>query len=456
MIVEDIKNRMKLMGITNSQLAEWIGSNPAQLSLFFKNEGASLKIHILQKCLDELGIDTAVYTRRYNLALSVAEKLNDQYSIEEVSSFSKEMMAKVADNEIILQFIDADATEFAQIKEKGVVDIESTYPFFRTMVLQLMGTGRQLTKSSVNSSLSALASTVGLLSSAGGFASISWGLGAALGSVSIATLNALKGKKTATFPLLSITEYMLNKKGKRTMEDKDLEFLYECSNELLVLLADTIVYDQKGKERFTEGLTSTKVYKDNYPENMISVIPEMIDEIQHYGGNTIINAIRNHGVPYREILINVAKRLKVNFNNSNSTELIEQYLLQRILLLSVDKMTEEDVRHLSEKYSKEELKDQIKRLRAGTPLFIKLTSIIVLQLSKRFAQKAAIGYLTKFISGRAFATLAGPIAWVITTVWATFDIAGPAYRVLVPCTITIAYMRQIKNLSEEEFKNIFE
>lgn len=240
------------------------------------------------------------------------------------------------------------------------------------------------------------------------------------------------------------------------MEDKDLEFLYECSNELLVLLADTIVYDQKGKERFTEGLTSTKVYKDNYPENMISVIPEMIDEIQHYGGNTIINAIRNHGVPYREILINVAKRLKVNFNNSNSTELIEQYLLQRILLLSVDKMTEEDVRHLSEKYSKEELKDQIKRLRAGTPLFIKLTSIIVLQLSKRFAQKAAIGYLTKFISGRAFATLAGPIAWVITTVWATFDIAGPAYRVLVPCTITIAYMRQIKNLSEEEFKNIFE
>lgn len=78
---------MKLSGIINSQLAELIGSNPAQLSLFFKGEGASLKINILQKCLDELGIDTAVYMGRYNLVLSVAERLKDKYSIEQVSSF---------------------------------------------------------------------------------------------------------------------------------------------------------------------------------------------------------------------------------------------------------------------------------------------------------------------------------------------------------------------------------
>jgi len=35
MIIEDIKNRMKLAGVTNSQLAELTGANPAQLSLFF-------------------------------------------------------------------------------------------------------------------------------------------------------------------------------------------------------------------------------------------------------------------------------------------------------------------------------------------------------------------------------------------------------------------------------------
>lgn len=186
------------------------------------------------------------------------------------------------------------------------------------------------------------------------------------------------------------------------MKDNDLEFLYYCSNELLVLLVDTIVYDQKGKIRFTEGLTKTEVYKNNYPGNMISVIPKMIDEIQRYGGNTFLNAFRGHGVSYREILINVAKQLKVSFNKNSSTELIEQYLLQHVLIMSVDKMTEEDVKHVSQKYSKKELKDQIGQLRSGSPLFIKLTSVIVMQLSKRFAQNAAIGYLTKFVSGRTF------------------------------------------------------
>ncbi|MCS2890684.1 DUF3944 domain-containing protein [Parabacteroides faecis] len=240
------------------------------------------------------------------------------------------------------------------------------------------------------------------------------------------------------------------------MKDNDLDFLCDCSNELLILLADTIVYDQKGEERFTEGLTNTKVYKDNYPENMIDIVPKMVDEIQCYGGNTILNVFRGHGVPYREILINVAKRLKVSFNKSSSIELIEQYLLQHILIMSVDKMTEEDVKYLSQKYSKKELKDQIGRLRAGSPLFIKLTSVIVMQLSKRFVQNAAIGYFAKLVGGRAFAVLAGPVAWVLTGLWAAFDIAGPAYRVLVPCVITIAYMRQVKNLSDDELKQILE
>lgn len=48
------------------------------------------------------------------------------------------------------------------------------------------------------------------------------------------------------------------------MEDKDLLFLNDCSNDLLVLLADTLVYDEKGNERLTEELSSKSVYKNNY------------------------------------------------------------------------------------------------------------------------------------------------------------------------------------------------
>ena len=73
------------------------------------------------------------------------------------------------------------------------------------------------------------------------------------------------------------------------MEDKDLLFLNDCSNDLLVLLADTLVYDEKGNERLTEELSSKSVYKNNYPNNMKVVIPSMVDELQRFGGNTILN-----------------------------------------------------------------------------------------------------------------------------------------------------------------------
>ena len=239
------------------------------------------------------------------------------------------------------------------------------------------------------------------------------------------------------------------------MEDRDLAFLKECNNDSLRLLADTIVYDKDGAERFTEQLSGTDIYKENYPNHMVEIVPRMVDEIQRYGGNTFFNMYRGHGVTYREILEQVASRLKVNYNKSNSTELIEQYLLQHILIMSIDKMTEEDLKHFSEKYSKADLKAKIGLLEVGSPLFIRLTGIIVLQLSKRFAQNTVLGILSKLVGGRAFAFLTGPIGWVLSGMWAAFDVAGPAYRVLIPCTITVAYLRQIKDKTDEEMENIF-
>jgi uncharacterized protein YaaW (UPF0174 family) len=53
-----------------------------------------------------------------------------------------------------------------------------------------------------------------------------------------------------------------------------------------------------------------------------------------------------------------------------------------------------------------------------------------------------------------FAVLAGPIGWVISGIWAAYDIAGPAYRVIIPCTITIAYLRSIYDKTEDELNEI--
>lgn len=239
------------------------------------------------------------------------------------------------------------------------------------------------------------------------------------------------------------------------MEDKDLDFLNKCSNEQLQLLADFILYDTDLKERFTEELSTTKGFKEYYPNNMVQLVPDIINELQRFGGNTFFNLFRGHGVPYREILESVCKQLDVSFNKNASTELIEHYLLQKFLLISIDKMSEEDVHHLSEKLTKEVLKQQIGILKAGSPLFIKFTTMLVANLATKYGLKQAAGLIAKFAGGRAFAILAGPIGWALSGVWAAFDIAGPAYRVLIPCTITIAYLRSIYDKSEEELNDIF-
>lgn len=238
------------------------------------------------------------------------------------------------------------------------------------------------------------------------------------------------------------------------MVDKDLDFLYQCSNEQLKLLADFILYDKDGKLRYTEGISTTSAFKEYYPNQMVKLVPVIIDDLQKFGGNAFFNLVRGHGVPYREILTKVCNQLGVSYNDNASTELIEHYLLQKFLVMSVEKMTEEDVHHLSEKLSKETLVKQIGLLKAGSPLFIRLTTMLVAQMATKYGLKQAAGLVAKFMGGRVFAILAGPFGWVLSLGWVAFDIAGPAYRVMIPCAITIAYLRMVYQKSDDELNDI--
>ena len=88
-------------------------------------------------------------------------------------------------------------------------------------------------------------------------------------------------------------------------DDKDLMFLYNCSNDDLKLLVDILIYDKDGNKRFTELLSVNEEFKKAYPTNIKSVLPMVIDELQCFGGNSFLNILRGHGVSYREILIKV-------------------------------------------------------------------------------------------------------------------------------------------------------
>lgn len=233
---------------------------------------------------------------------------------------------------------------------------------------------------------------------------------------------------------------------------KELEFLYRASNDDLRILCDIITKDKDGNIRFTENLTLTSAYKNNYPDNIKDMLPEMVREFRLFGGNSIANLFRGDGPEYSTILRDVAKRNKVNFNKNNTNEQIEQYLLQKLFNDSIMNASEEELRQMMEElgYSTTNFNKQmaIATLMAawksgGFKSYILLVSVV------NAVMKFFIGRGLSFAANAAMTRIAsimmGPMGWILTGLWTLIDIAGPAYRVTVPAVIQIAYIRESVN-----------
>ena len=147
--------------------------------------------------------------------------------------------------------------------------------------------------------------------------------------------------------------------------DKDLDFLSKCSNEQLKILCDILTKDSDGHFRYTEMISIEDVYKANYPDNMIALLPLIKEEIYAFGGNSFANFFRKIGLTkddmrYRDILEAVCDRAQVNYNQGNSTELVERYLIQKTCITSIEKMNLEDVYHIAEQINKTNVKTVVR------------------------------------------------------------------------------------------------
>ena len=236
--------------------------------------------------------------------------------------------------------------------------------------------------------------------------------------------------------------------------DKDLLFLRNADNCDLKVLVDYETKTKKGKTRWTEELTTTVNYKLFYPDRLQLMIEDIAEELQRYGGNTFINILRGHGVEYRELLIDVCKRLKVNFNKESSIEMIEYNLLQKILLDSLENMTIEELKNILDEmniptqgYGKQAFVAALQMaIKRGGFSAYKIAVIVANAISRALIGRgltiAANAAITRWLS-----VFAGPIGWTVTAIWTAIDIAGPAYRVTIPSVVQIAYMR-IKMISK--------
>jgi len=252
--------------------------------------------------------------------------------------------------------------------------------------------------------------------------------------------------------------------GERSMAyryDADLEFLGQMESEDLNDLVYCLTHDKDGSVRFTEELTANELYKQHYPDH-VKYWQMIAAEIQCFGANSFMTVFRGgKGVEYKEILMDVCDKMKVNYNKSSSVEKIEGNLLMKILEDALEKMTPEELKELAAATGVKNTSGVTAEtmlgvfqavFRMGGFKSYQLTLIVVNAISR-----ALIGRGLTFAGNaaltRTMAILTGPIGWVITGLWTAIDVAGAAYRVTIPAVIQVAALRQ-KHLYEQNAKEV--
>lgn len=234
------------------------------------------------------------------------------------------------------------------------------------------------------------------------------------------------------------------------IEDEDLNFLAELNSEDLDILVEILTKNQNGEERFTENLTLEEEFIQNEPDHA-KYWDLIAAELQTFGGNSFANFVRGgKGVPYREILIDVSKKLKVNFNEKASTTIIENNLLMKILSDSMEKMNPKELKEFTDELGLKTTSFTSHAVITALQISVKKSGFLAYQIAVIVANSVAKHVVGRGLSltGNAALTkslsiFAGPVGWIISTIWTLYDIAGPAYRVTIPAVIQIAYLRKI-------------
>jgi uncharacterized protein YaaW (UPF0174 family) len=246
------------------------------------------------------------------------------------------------------------------------------------------------------------------------------------------------------------------KKGqpKRTFpEDADLSpILAQASEEDLDPLVGYILEKGKFLGVKTENLSKNPLYIVHNPNHREYI--ELIEkEIRTFGGHTWFNPLRREGAPaYREVVIDVAKDVKVEFDKESPVADIEMAVLVKILGKAFEKMSETEKFEFIKNFGIYDTDKDGFVLPKQIPLAVlqaaikrsgfaqyRIAAILVNAFSKAFLKRGlSFGANAAFMKGLGYANT---ITAVITTLWTLWDIGGKALRVTRPCVAHIAYLR---------------
>ncbi|EFC0651881.1 hypothetical protein FA849_19765 [Escherichia coli] len=208
------------------------------------------------------------------------------------------------------------------------------------------------------------------------------------------------------------------------------------------LLIDYITPD--GKFNFSQSDRVKKALRDGKNSEAVDeeTLRLLIRELQHFGGNTVMNLFRRNGVSYSEIVDDVASHLKIKVAKNAPVKEKESLIIDAVFASSWNKMSDDDRRQL------------LRDMGISTSISLDKLSRMELPLLQRAAMVAsglaqiATGKALPLIAGlgigRVLGVLTGPVGLALTGLYTAYDISNPAFRITLPCVVQIAWIR-LKN-----------
>ena len=182
-------------------------------------------------------------------------------------------------------------------------------------------------------------------------------------------------------------------------------------------------------------------------------VESLVNEISLDGANTIASIFRGwKGVPYREIVIDVANKMKVDIDEESKLEDIEVKIISNVLKQSLDELPkrerEEVEKLLQEIANKSNIKSAvaISSLSAAglAALFQSIEGETVILILRKIiaiiARRSAVG----FAGASGVASIAGmvmPLISIGIIGGALVGLAGPANRKIIPTVLEVALLR---------------
>lgn len=234
-------------------------------------------------------------------------------------------------------------------------------------------------------------------------------------------------------------------KGKISNMDKDLAFMTEIGNENLATFVDVLI--EKGG--ITETLSVSDEYKA-YGKDYSCYWDRIELEFREFGSNTFTNIF---GEPdeYKEILRLVLKKFGIKYKKIDSVEDLEGKLLEKLITDIWEELEpQERVELLKglDEFSVTSFDRMMELFKGSGAVTYSLSALVANSITTNFINRGIL--LTGVSIGglRAISNLSTPVGNIMISEISFFDIAGPAYRVIVPCTILIAAFRKMHNNNE--------